>query len=272
VVADAHHHADLFWALRGGGGGNCGLVTAMRFATHAVTGKGIFTLTFPNSSAVRVMTGWARWIGTATRSRWAGVHVDAIGGGKLHVSILGVTESGDERSAAASLLKEVGVAPTATNYRRFSYLDAAVYLGGGVTSKRQGFTAGSDVLASLDTTAATAIEHAVVARSRTGQPGSALLDPLTGAVSDPAATATAFPWRQHVASVQWYAGGAGYTSAQAWIADAHRQLGRSSSGGYVNYLETGQPARRYYAGNTARLATVRHAYDPSRRLHSGLVV
>jgi len=272
VTADAKHNTDIFWALRGGGGGNLGLVTSMRFATHATGDQGIFTLTFPGNSAVRVMTGWANWIRTATRSRWAGVHIDAASGGNLHVSILGVTESGDERAAAASLLTAVGVTPTATKYQRFGYLDAAIYLGGGTTSQRQGFTAGSDVLSSVTAAAASAIEAAVVARSRTGLPGSALLDPLTGAVSDPGSAATAFPWRDHVASIQWYAGGTAYSAAHSWIADAHRRLGSHSAGGYVNYLETGQPAKRYYAGNLSRLARIRHHYDPARRLHSGLAV
>ncbi|WP_148043249.1 FAD-binding oxidoreductase [Flexivirga caeni] len=272
VLADAHHYSDIFWALRGGGGGNIGMVTSLRFATHAATGKGIFTLTFPGTAAVPVMTGWARWIATAARSRWAGVHVDAIGGGRLHVSILGVTEAGDERAAAASVLRAVGVTPVATSYLRMSYLDSVIYLGGGTTSSRQGFTAGSDVLAKLDTNTATAIRAAVIARSAAGGPGSALLDPLTGAVTGPATSATAFPWRGHVASVQWYAGGTGYTSALHWLADAHRRVAHFSSGGYVNYLETGMPAKRYYATNLPRLAQIRAHYDPARRLHSGIVV
>jgi len=37
VVADATHHADLFWACRGGGGGNFGIVTQFVFRTHAVS-------------------------------------------------------------------------------------------------------------------------------------------------------------------------------------------------------------------------------------------
>ena len=35
VRADAEHHPDLFWALRGGGG-NFGVVTAIEFAVHPV--------------------------------------------------------------------------------------------------------------------------------------------------------------------------------------------------------------------------------------------
>lgn len=270
VTASATQHSDIFWALRGGGGGNIGVVTALRFATHAAVGQGIFTLTFAGSAAARVLTGWAQWIRTAGRSRWAGAHLDATGTGGLHVSVLGVTTAGDEQAAATSLVHTIGVSPTSTRYRRFSYLDAAIYLGGGTTSPRQPFTAGSDVVASLSAAAASVIVRAVTDRSRAGGTGSALLDPLTGAVQDIKRTGTAFPWRAHVASVQWYVGASPYASAHDWISQAHRHLAPFSSGGYVNYLETGQSAQRYYGGNLARLATVRAHYDPQRRLHSGL--
>ncbi|MGN6415305.1 FAD-binding protein [Flexivirga sp.] len=272
ITASAAQHSDIFWALRGGGGGNIGVVTVLRFATHPAGEQGIFTLTFAGGAAVRVLTGWARWIRTTARSRWAGVHVDATGHGRLHVSVVGVTAGGDERAAAASLVHTIGTSPTATSYRRLGYLDAAVYLGGGTTSPRQRFTAGSDVLATVDAAAAAAVVRAVTARSRAGLPGSALLDPLTGAVTDLAPGATAFPWRRHTASVQWYVGDSSYASARDWLAAAHRSVGPYSAGGYVNYLETGQPARRYYDTNLDRLATVRRTYDPQRRVHSGLAV
>lgn len=34
--ANADHNADLFWALRGGGGGNFGICTSFRFRTHQI--------------------------------------------------------------------------------------------------------------------------------------------------------------------------------------------------------------------------------------------
>src|SRR6185437_8198360 len=36
IVADPTHHADLYWACRGGGGGNFGIATRFTFRTHAV--------------------------------------------------------------------------------------------------------------------------------------------------------------------------------------------------------------------------------------------
>lgn len=270
IAADADRHSDIFWALRGGGGGNIGVVTALRFATHAITDQGIFTLTFHGTDAVRVMTGWATWTRETSRTRWAGVHVDAAGGGRLRVSIVGVTRAGDERAAAASLSHTIGRSPTTARYQRKSYLEAASYLGGGTTSERQAFTAGSDVLPAVDTAAASAIARAVTIRSKAGHGGSALLDPLTGAVSDPARSATAFPWRDHAASVQWYVGGGSHAAARSWIEQAHQLVAGRSAGGYVNYLESGDSAGRYLAGNRSRFAQLRQKYDPQQRLHSGL--
>ena len=59
---DADENRPLFWASRGGGGGNFGIVTAMRFHTQPAAPMGIFLLTFPWSKAPAVIRGWARRI------------------------------------------------------------------------------------------------------------------------------------------------------------------------------------------------------------------
>ena len=47
VTADAATNADLYWACRGGGGGNFGMVTEFRFSTFPVTEIGLFFATWP---------------------------------------------------------------------------------------------------------------------------------------------------------------------------------------------------------------------------------
>jgi FAD/FMN-containing dehydrogenase len=57
VRADHEHHADLFWALRGGGG-NFGVVTAIEFAVHPVDELYAGALFFPFERASEVLHAW----------------------------------------------------------------------------------------------------------------------------------------------------------------------------------------------------------------------
>jgi len=57
VTTDATSHADLFWALRGGGG-NFGVVTRFKFQLHAVEGFFGGLLVLP--ATVDTITGWMR--------------------------------------------------------------------------------------------------------------------------------------------------------------------------------------------------------------------
>jgi FAD/FMN-containing dehydrogenase len=62
--ADAEHHADLFWALRGGGG-NYGIVTALelRLLPHADAYAGM--LLWDRTAAPQVLRAWAAWAADA---------------------------------------------------------------------------------------------------------------------------------------------------------------------------------------------------------------
>jgi FAD/FMN-containing dehydrogenase len=62
--ADAEHHADLFWALRGGGG-NFGVVTAMEFDLLPVPEVFAGALFWPVSHAPEVLRAWVAWTRTA---------------------------------------------------------------------------------------------------------------------------------------------------------------------------------------------------------------
>jgi hypothetical protein len=62
--------------------------------------------------------------------------------------------------------------------------------------------------------------------------------------------------------VQWYTE-APAPAATDWLSAAHAALGSNSVGGYVNYLEAGTSASRYFNDNLIRLQAVRARYDPN---------
>src|SRR6266508_2971933 len=61
VQVSAHSHPDLYWALRGGGGRNFGIVTSFRVRLTHVTSASWFRLTLPWSSAPDTVRMWQQW-------------------------------------------------------------------------------------------------------------------------------------------------------------------------------------------------------------------
>ena len=57
----ARSHPDLFWALRGGGGGNFGIATTFTFRVHPIDDVVTCTVTWPWDDAAEVLDAWQRW-------------------------------------------------------------------------------------------------------------------------------------------------------------------------------------------------------------------
>ena len=64
VRADADHHPDLFWALRGGGAGNFGVVTAIELELIPVREVFAGMQLFPIDRASEVLRAWREWADT----------------------------------------------------------------------------------------------------------------------------------------------------------------------------------------------------------------
>ncbi|MFP3966447.1 FAD-binding oxidoreductase [Actinomadura fulvescens] len=61
VTCGPRSHPDLFWALRGAGAGNFGVVTRLRFATHPAPELHSHVLVWTLPHAARVVEAWQRW-------------------------------------------------------------------------------------------------------------------------------------------------------------------------------------------------------------------
>ncbi|MGD9958636.1 FAD-binding oxidoreductase [Nocardioides sp.] len=287
-TVDADHDPDLFWALRGGGGGHVGVVTSFVFATQPAPTLGTFFLTWPIASAPEVIAAWQEWAPSADARLWS--TLKALGGEKhpdgptllLSGTWVGAQSSLDGQ--LSGLLDQVP-APASRSSDVRSYGEAMASYAGcsnipvaqcntgpGGSLTREAFGATShvayDVLPAGGIT--TLLDHVQDAQSSGLLEAGISMDALGGRVQDLAADATAFGHRSALMTVQYTATfGDGVGSAGA--ADSYVRGFRSAmvpswgEHAYVNYSDSTLTDFRsaYFADNADRLATVREQYDAS---------
>jgi len=275
---------DLFWALRGGGGGQVALVTSLSFQTHAIAPLTQFGATFSLAELPAVMAAWQGWPQTLPDAVWSQLALSAQGAYLWGIAI------GDAASVQphwAGLLARIGHTPADAAMQARSYRD--VMLGGCAALSlaqchlpsqnsagqlgRVAMAASSDYFdAPLDAAGIAALGQAVQQRRDAGKPGSVLLNLMGGAIGRVAPEATAFAHRRALFSAQYLAeypaGTAAATldEAAAWAHGMRSIMQPWSSGGaYANYLDglLEKPAEACWGGNLARLRQVKQAWDPA---------
>jgi FAD/FMN-containing dehydrogenase len=274
-AVDAAREPELFWACRGGGGGQVGVVTGWRMRTFGVSDVGVFKLRWRWSDAAAVAVGWQRFLATMPDSTWCHLQVSSDAHGRCDVRVSGYVLAGDPGPAVRALVAAARRDPVEVTSDRDDYLAVVRARGGGAVADRQTELLGSDVFARpLPPRGVAALLAAVRRRAASRQPGVAKLKPLTNAVARVPRDATAFPWRGAHAMLQWLvippsADPATVRSAYAWIADGHRAVAEWSVGRYVNYLEPDRAALgRCYGPHLARMRRARARFDPHRLFRS----
>ncbi|MEV5714190.1 FAD-binding oxidoreductase [Amycolatopsis mediterranei] len=267
LTASATSEPDLFWALRGGGGGNFGIVTEFTFDTDpAPEALTVFSLRFPDGSASGVLAAWQQWIAAMPPELWANLVLS--GGSPVQCRVGGCYVGGAAglNTLLNNLTTNAGARPTQRVVKTLDYLGAMKYFEG--SSNRQSFVASSRMI----TTPVDAAKVVAVADGRTGM--DLLIDGLGGAVAGPAKNATAFWHRDALASVQVYAQATTKTRTKVTQAVGDVVAGLAAAGadgGYVNYIDPALPDWKaaYYGDNAKRLQDVANKYDPNNVFRFG---
>ncbi|MGI9003026.1 MAG: FAD-binding oxidoreductase [Pseudonocardia sp.] len=268
VLADSTqvsaNDGDLFWTLRGGGGGNLGIVTAFTFETVPAPEVTVFALRFAAGSVPAVLTAWLDWVAGAPDELWSNCIASAGRPPSARVGGCFVGTAGTLNPLLDDLVRRIGGAPTRRTVIEMGYLDAMRYFAGCSTTpiEQCRIAPPTPFVASSRILGAPLRDAGAVAAVIDGRTGIDLLfDSLGGAVGRVAPDATAFPHRTALAAVQIYASGTD-TAAVSEVQAALAEL--VGTGAYVNYIDPGQQdwAQAYYGANLPRLRAAAHRYDP----------
>jgi FAD/FMN-containing dehydrogenase len=285
LVCDERSHADLFWACRGGGGRNFGIVTGLRLRARRVSTASYFIATWPWASGAALIPAWQRWAPHAPDELTTLCRL-ATGVSAPSLQVFG-QYLGPESKIRKLLAPLVAAAPPARITTGTSgYYDLMLRWAGclgrsqaachlvaahGVLA-RATFGAKSDYVAKpFSTAAARTLQRQIELRqsSRHGS-GALIMDSYGGAIARVASDATAFVHRAPLCSMQYlaYWGAAEHEPASlAWIRGFHRAMRPHVTGGaYQNYVDPDLEhwQRAYYGSNYSRLVAVKHRYDPDR--------
>lgn len=291
-------NADLFWAVRGGGGGNFGIVVSLTFRlvpvdmpfTHA-------TIEVSWGDAARVVAAWQEWAHDAPPELWAALMIETqapeLGPGLLIEAVY----AGDPARFDA-LVAAFPAAPSSvkTSTSEFVTIPSDFYCKGLRPDEchtadlfphgklpHTAYYAKCDV-ARAPWPAAGIAELLAAIEERQRDPfltpadfdphtdsGKLLLEPADGAVSSVAADATAFPHRdaRFVAqyAMRWRKGASGEIEAAnlAWAERLWAAVEPYLSGSsYLAYVDTELDdwEEAYYGANLPRLREVKTRYDP----------
>jgi hypothetical protein len=275
VTASPSQHADLFWALRGGGG-NFGVVTSFLFRAHPVSqifGGPIF---WDAKHAKAIMSAYRDFLPTAPEDLGIFVGLKSVpsgdpfpkeGWGKRACAIIGIYNGAAEEGQRLLAPLLGALPPPMFNWMNSMPFPAMQGLFDPLFPKGLHWYWKGDFVKSLPEEAIDRhIEHAAMAPSELSLMH---LYPIDGAVRRVSKDAT--PWGARDATWSMVIAG---ISADPKSADALKAWGRSYwkavhpfnlEGGYVNFLmddETDGRVQATYGENYKRLASIKAKYDP----------
>jgi FAD/FMN-containing dehydrogenase len=279
VRASADEHADLYWALRGGGG-NFGVVTSFELRVHEL-GPDVFGLhvAYPLEHAARVLTGWRDAVAGAPDELstagliWTLPVIDELPEhlrGKPYVGVAGMWAGDpDEGERATRALRELAT-PLIDMSARVDYLDYQRSLDPFYPAGLRYYWKALYLDGLSDAAVDTTVDWS---ERRPSDDSLIIIRHCGGAISRVGADETAFgdrgsEWMLSI-DATWHEPGDDEANI-AWTRDFYAAaLPHSDGKTYFNFpglLEEGEAAvRSTYGANHERLSRIKTAYDPDNR-------
>jgi FAD/FMN-containing dehydrogenase len=283
LACSPQQNPDLFWACRGGGGGNFGITTSFRFRLHPVTDVAIFQLSWDWSDAAAVLDAWQRWAPEAPDELFSTCSISRAGRarpGAPTVISQGQYFGSPERLTALLEPLLAAAHPTHRRVRLASFVEAQ-RLWAGCAPAHCGDRAANPYTVKTDFFGEPIPEAGVTTMIEELErwPGSTAAAPSVGvelnswggAIARVPASATAFVHRDArflaIYGTTWdhRDGAARIAANRAWLERFYARMRPFASGyAYQNLIDPQLATWRhaYYGANLPRLVAVKRRYDP----------
>ena len=284
IECDEEQDADLFWALRGAGGGNFGVVTSLAFETVPAADATVFQLRWSFADAGALVQTWQEWAPTSPDDVDATLRLSAgTPGESAQVELVGGV-IGSEADAADRLdvfVSRSGRKPASAWSRQLTYLAAKRQLDNldqhqeslpsETNRKVHIYTKSEFFRRSLDHQTIMALADSLARDAASVRNREVAFMPWGGAYNQVPSDATGFPHRnerflvQHLVETDPEAPEAQHEAGRSWLSRSWALLHPFGSGGvYPNFPDLDLPdwGRAYYGENYGRLRKLKATYDP----------
>lgn len=275
LTANAKENPDLYWACRGGGNGNFGVVVELTFRLPPPAGKvTYFTFYRPEATAAdqeRFLAVWQRWLPCLDNRMTLrpSLYNNEEEGRAIFSRGLFYGRPEEARELLRPLLESAGLM-LRTQYTTFA--NAVAIIGSSYPPFESFKTTGRFVNAEFTPQEI----HRMISLLDERPEGVELIElglfALGGKVSQVPDRTTAFFYRdaQYIIGMQAvWAEPEFAENGEEWVAEAFDTIAPLTEGSYVNfpYDELRDYEHAYYGGNVPRLRCVKREYDPCNVFH-----
>lgn len=277
AVSDGGEDADLFWAIRGGGGGSFGIVTKYRFQVRTALPVVYYNLHLDPGRGWQAVSAWQSFMPYAPDDMSSTLHVTAGPKGVIRITAGGeFFGSAVEFQKAIAPLKKAAPITNEDVHPTTNFMEAVVHFGDGnldTAIKPIRFKASSDYFFQEKPMTDAGYNALVAGLGGAGMTGVALFDAYGGAINQVATADTAFVHRVGALyCIQYYAEGwpeEQDARREGWMKNLRAKMAPFASGRcYVSYCDLSiQDAQKAYHGtNLPRLKRIKAKYDPNEIL------
>jgi FAD/FMN-containing dehydrogenase len=278
--------SDLFWAMRGAGAGQFGIVTSFRFRVLAAPARMTnFTLQWPFASAESMVGAWQSWAPLAPDELYAELQLNAseipTEDPTVHLQGASLASRSHVRQELAEFVASVGSDPALEQVTELSYRDTLEFHGSASVSagiaagqsRRQGYriTKSEFFARPLPSPKAETLVRTFASDRMQGEARSLDIAPWGGAYNRRPPDATAFCHRdqlfliEHSALLAPNPPDAARSAAKDWVSTSWASVHDVSSGRVYPCFQDPELEvwdEAYFGENVSRLRAVKARYDP----------